>query len=52
MQALVPASARRVLDLGCSAGALGAGLKSRGCEVVGVEATPPSRGPPSASSTG
>src|SRR3954470_10762596 len=38
VQALVPASARRVLDLGCAAGALGAGLKARqGAEVVGVE---------------
>jgi 2-polyprenyl-3-methyl-5-hydroxy-6-metoxy-1,4-benzoquinol methylase len=41
VQALVPASARRVLDLGCSAGALGAGLKERGgVEVVGVELDP------------
>ena len=41
VQALVPASARRVLDLGCSSGALGAALKARqGCEVVGVEADP------------
>src|SRR3954452_16912575 len=40
-RALVPASARRVLDLGCSAGALGAGLKERGgMEVVGVELDP------------
>jgi 2-polyprenyl-3-methyl-5-hydroxy-6-metoxy-1,4-benzoquinol methylase len=38
VQALVPRSARRVLDLGCAAGALGAGLKARqGAEVVGVE---------------
>ena len=41
VQALVPASARRVLDLGCAAGALGAGLKERGdVEVVGVELDP------------
>jgi trans-aconitate methyltransferase len=41
VQALVPASARRVLDLGCAAGALGAGLKDRGgVEVVGVELDP------------
>ena len=39
-QALVPHSARRVLDLGCSAGALGAGLRERGAEVVGVELDP------------
>jgi 2-polyprenyl-3-methyl-5-hydroxy-6-metoxy-1,4-benzoquinol methylase len=37
VQALVPRSARRVLDLGCSSGALGAGLRERGAEVVGVE---------------
>ena len=38
VQALVPREARRVLDLGCSSGALGAALKARqGCEVVGVE---------------
>jgi SAM-dependent methyltransferase len=41
VQALVPRSARRVLDLGCSAGALGAGLKARQpVEVVGVEVDP------------
>src|SRR3954463_6534664 len=41
VQALVPAAARRVLDLGCSAGVLGAGLRSRGgVEVVGVELDP------------
>ena len=39
--ALVPASARRVLDLGCASGALGAALKARqDCEVVGIEADP------------
>src|SRR3954447_14417450 len=38
VRALVPASARRVLDIGCSAGALGAALKERGpVEVVGIE---------------
>jgi methionine biosynthesis protein MetW len=38
VQALVPAGARRILDLGCAAGALGAGLKRRsGAEVVGIE---------------
>jgi methionine biosynthesis protein MetW len=37
--ALVPAGVTRVLDLGCSSGALGEALKRReGCEVVGVEA--------------
>jgi cyclopropane fatty-acyl-phospholipid synthase-like methyltransferase len=39
--ALVPAGARRVLDLGCASGALGAALKARqACEVVGVEIDP------------
>ncbi len=39
VQALVPLSARRILDLGCSAGALGAAVKERqGALVVGVEA--------------
>jgi methionine biosynthesis protein MetW len=41
VQALVPRSARRILDLGCSSGALGAGLKAeRGAVVVGVELDP------------
>ena len=40
VQALVPRSARRVLDLGCSTGALGACLRARGAEVVGVERDP------------
>jgi SAM-dependent methyltransferase len=41
LRALVPATARRVLDVGCGAGALGAALKAeRGCEVVGLEAFP------------
>ncbi|HKP89746.1 MAG TPA: methyltransferase domain-containing protein [Thermoleophilaceae bacterium] len=39
VRALVPAGARRVLDLGCGAGALGAALKrEHGVEVVGIEA--------------
>ena len=41
VQELVPAGARRILDLGCAAGALGAALKRRGgAEVVGVELDP------------
>lgn len=41
VRALVPPSARRVLDLGCSSGAVGAALKAAsGCEVVGVEFDP------------
>ncbi|MDQ6746129.1 MAG: class I SAM-dependent methyltransferase [Actinomycetota bacterium] len=41
VQALVPRHARRILDLGCSSGALGAALKSRqGAEVVGIELDP------------
>jgi len=41
VQALVPATVRRVLDLGCSSGALGAALKARsGCAVVGVGVDP------------
>ncbi len=37
----VPPDARRVLDLGCGAGALGKALKDRyGCYVAGVEAVP------------
>jgi 2-polyprenyl-3-methyl-5-hydroxy-6-metoxy-1,4-benzoquinol methylase len=40
--ALVPATARRVLDLGCAAGALAVALKARdpAVEVVGVEREP------------
>ncbi len=39
--ALVPPDARRILDLGCASGALGAALKERGAiEVVGVEREP------------
>jgi 2-polyprenyl-3-methyl-5-hydroxy-6-metoxy-1,4-benzoquinol methylase len=38
VQALVPRGARRILDLGCSSGALGAALKARQvAEVVGIE---------------
>lgn len=42
VQRMVPAGARRILDLGCSSGALGAGLKARSAdvEVVGVELDP------------
>lgn len=41
VQAHVPREARRILDLGCSSGALGAALKRRqGGEVVGVEVDP------------
>ncbi len=41
LQARVPTSARRVLDLGCASGALGAALKTRqDCAVVGVERDP------------
>src|SRR3954449_4594113 len=39
--ALVPPGARRVLDLGCASGALGAALKAlRPVEVVGIERDP------------
>ena len=41
VQAVVPAGARRILDLGCASGSLGAALKQRqGAEVVGVELDP------------
>jgi SAM-dependent methyltransferase len=40
LQALVPAGARRVLDLGCASGALGAALREGGAEVVGIERDP------------
>jgi methionine biosynthesis protein MetW len=41
VQALVPPGARLILDLGCAAGALGAGLKRRAdAEVVGIELDP------------
>lgn len=38
VQALVPRDARRILDIGCSSGALGAALRERqGARVVGIE---------------
>lgn len=41
VQALVPAGARRILDLGCASGELGAELRRRqGAEIVGVELDP------------
>jgi SAM-dependent methyltransferase len=41
VQSMVPRTARRILDLGCSSGALGAGLKATAPrEVVGVELDP------------
>ena len=41
VQALVPNTARRILDVGCAGGALGAGLKKRqSCEVHGIEYVP------------
>jgi 2-polyprenyl-3-methyl-5-hydroxy-6-metoxy-1,4-benzoquinol methylase len=40
LQRHVPATARRVLDLGCASGALGAALKGRGAAVVGIERDP------------
>ena len=41
VQALVPMEARRILDVGCGGGALGAALKERQeCEVWGVEYVP------------
>jgi methionine biosynthesis protein MetW len=41
IQALVPTDARRILDLGCSSGALGAALRERqGASVVGIEVDP------------
>src|SRR5947209_871322 len=41
VQALVPREARRILDLGCSSGALGAALRTRqGAHVVGIEIDP------------
>lgn len=38
--ALVPASARHVLDVGCGEGALGAALAARGARVTGIEHDP------------
>jgi methionine biosynthesis protein MetW len=42
VRALIPAGARRVLDVGCGAGALGAALKQErdGVEVTGLELSP------------
>jgi 2-polyprenyl-3-methyl-5-hydroxy-6-metoxy-1,4-benzoquinol methylase len=41
LQRHVPAEARRILDLGCASGALGAALKAqRAVEVVGIEVDP------------
>lgn len=41
VRALVPAAARRVLDVGCGAGALGGALREeRGVEVAGLELSP------------
>jgi len=40
LQRHVPPDARRVLDLGCASGALGAALKAHGAHVVGVERDP------------
>ena len=38
IQELVPLDARRILDIGCSSGVLGAALKERqGAEVIGIE---------------
>ncbi len=37
---LIPASARSVLDLGCSSGVMGEALRQRGHRVVGVELDP------------
>jgi SAM-dependent methyltransferase len=40
IQALVDARGKRILDVGCAAGELGAALKQAGaCEVVGIEAS-------------
>jgi O-antigen biosynthesis protein len=39
IQALIAADGKRILDVGCAAGELGAALKrARACEVVGIEA--------------
>jgi len=41
LRGLVPSEARRVLDVGCGAGALGAALREeRGIEVMGLELSP------------
>jgi len=38
--AVIPRDARRVLDVGCSVGAMGAALMERGHEVTGIEVEP------------
>lgn len=38
--AVIPTGARRILDVGCSSGALGASLRARGAEVLGIELDP------------
>ncbi len=38
--ALVPAAAATILDVGCSAGVMGAALRARGHEVTGIELDP------------
>src|SRR5690606_20573297 len=38
--AVIPTGARRILDGGCSSGALGASLRARGAEVLGIELDP------------
>ena len=41
VQALVSKAARRILDVGCASGAVGAALKARQeCEVVGIDINP------------
>jgi|GEM_PF-1493402 len=41
IQALIPSSAKKILDIGCGAGELGKALKERqDCEVTGVEIVP------------
>ena len=38
--AVIPTTARRVLDVGCSTGVMGAALRARGHDVVGIELDP------------
>lgn len=40
VQAMVPADARHVLDVGCGAGRLGAALRAAGRRVIGIELDP------------